>query len=126
MAGVGQNLYGQTTGNINLQNQIGTQMQGNTQAGLDTKYAEWQQQQQFPYQQMSYMSDMIRGAPLSTNSSSMYQAAPSMASQVAGMATAGAGAYGMYKGLSKAKGGTIKSQPKTKAGLANLLIHNMA
>lgn len=126
LGGIGQDLYGQTTGNINLQNQIGTQQQQNVQDVLNTKYADWQQKQNFPYQQMSYLSDMIHGAPMQQQSSSMYQAAPSTASQVAGLGTAAVGAYGMYKGLTKAKGGTIKSKPKTKAGLANLLIHNMA
>jgi hypothetical protein len=44
-----------------------------------------------------------------------------MLSQVAGLGTAAAGAYG----LAKAKGGKIKEQ-KRPAGLAELAIHNMA
>jgi len=75
---------------------------------------------------MSYMSDMIRGLPMAQQGSSMYQAAPSMTSQVAGLGTAAVGAAGMYNAMNRpyAKGGAVNE--KTKAGLAHLLIHNMA
>ena len=57
--------------------------------------------------QMQFMSDMLRGAPLSQTGSSVYQAPPSMLSQVGGL---GAMAYGQYlKAPGSKRGGPVKS-----------------
>jgi hypothetical protein len=66
---------------------------------------------------MGFMSDMIRGLPLAQQSSTMYQAAPSMISQAAGLGTAALGASKLFAG-----GGAVNDRP---AGLADLAIYNM-
>ena len=68
---------------------------------------------------MGFMSDMIRGLPLTQQSATMFQAPPSMLSQAAGLGTAAIGAskLGMFAG-----GGSVNERP---AGLAELAIHNM-
>jgi hypothetical protein len=105
---------------------LGAQQQAQRQKELDVPYQEFLNEQNQPYKQLSYMSDLIRGTPLGMQSSNqVYQAPPSTLSQVAGLGlTAAAGAS-----MLKAKGGTIK-EPKQKkndrpAGLAELALSKM-
>lgn len=122
---LGQNQYAQQTGNINLMNQLGTQQQQQQQNILNQQYQDFLTQKQNPYTQLSFMQNMLAGTPLASNTQQVYSN-PSMLSQVAGLGTAAAGAYG----LAKAKGGKIEvpKEPKQKrpAGLAELALHKMA
>ena len=121
----GQNLYGQTTGNLNLQNQYGTQQQQGVQNLLNVGQQNYTNEMNYPYKQIGFMSDIVRGAPMSGLGSTVYQPQPSTLNQVAGLGTAAAGLYGAYnKAQGSAKGGAIKS--KKPAGLAALLVHGMA
>jgi hypothetical protein len=117
LANIGQTQYGQNVGLLNLQNQFGTQQQGQTQNILNNQYQDFLNYQNYPYKQMGFMSDMIRGLPLTQQSQTMYQAAPSMISQAAGLGTAALGASKLF-----ARGGAVNERP---AGLAELAIHNM-
>ena len=78
------------------------------------------------------MNSMLRGLPLQTQTVQGYQAAPSALSQIAGLGTAGLGAYGLYNSMNRLgsggnKGGLTKDIKKRKpAGLAELAIHKMA
>ena len=116
LAGVGQNLYGQNVGNITLQSQLGTQQQQQNQNVATAQYQDFLAKQNYPQQQMGVMASYIRGTPLSTQSASQYTAAPSTLSQVAGLGTAAAGAYGMYNAMNPQqrppykKGGAIKAK----------------
>lgn len=123
LGNLGASQFGQQTQALGLQGSMGGVQQQQHQNILNQQYQDFLNQKQYPYQQMSYMSDMLRGLPLSQTSTSMYSN-PSMLSQVAGLGTAAAGAYGL-SGIGKAKGGTIKEK-KRPAGLAELAIHNMA
>ena len=121
----GQNLYGQTTNNLGIQNQMGTQQQQQAQNMLNVGYQNYTNEQNYPYKQIGFMSDIVRGAPMSGLGSSVYQQQPSTLNQVAGLGTAAAGLYGAYnKATGSAKGGEIKS--KKPAGLPALLVHSMA
>ena len=124
LGSAGQNLYGQTTGNIAAQNLYGTQQQQQTQNLLNVGQQNYTAEMNYPYKQIGFMSDIVRGAPMSNLGTNVYQAQPSALNQVAGLATAGAGLYGAYNSANKAKGGAIKS--KKPAGLAALLIHGLA
>ena len=124
LGSAGQNLYGQTTGNIAAQNLYGTQQQQQVQNMLNVGQQNYTAEQNYPYKQIGFMSDIVRGAPMSNLGSNVYQQQPSALTQVAGLATAGAGLYGAYNSANKAKGGAIKS--KKPAGLAALLLHGMA
>lgn len=121
----GQNLYGQTTGNLGLQNQYGTQQQQQTQNLLNVGQQNYTNEQNYPYKQVGFMSDIVRGAPMSGLGSNVYQAPPSALGQVATLGAAGMGVYNSFnKPQGSAKGGTIKS--KKPAGLPALLVHGMA
>jgi hypothetical protein len=117
----GQNLYGQTTGNLGIQNQMGTQQQQGLQNLLNVGQQNYTNEMNYPYKQIGFMSDIVRGAPMSGLGSNVYQAPPSTLGQVA---TLGAAGMGLSKSMDKAKGGAIKS--KKPAGLAALLVHGMA
>ena len=114
LANIGQQQFGQVMDINKLQNQYGTQRQAQEQAGLDTKYQDFLNQQRFPYQQLEFMNSMLRGTPMGTVSS-MYQPAPSAVSQLAGLGTA---AYGLSR---MKEGGEVKP-----AGLAELALKKMA
>jgi hypothetical protein len=102
--------YQQNMGINQMQNQYGLQQQAQVQQDLTNKYQDYLNSQNYPYKQMGFMSDMIRGLPLASQSTqSMYpQAAPpSMLGQVAGL---GMGAYGLSQmGAKFAGGGEVKT-----------------
>lgn len=108
---LGQNQYAQNMGINQAQQQVGAIQQAQAQQGLDTGYQDFLKQQNYPYQQLAFMSDMTRGLPLSQSSQAMYSAPPSAASQLGGLGMSALGIYGMSGGFSggKAEGGTIKA-----------------
>jgi hypothetical protein len=81
--------------------------------------------QQYPQQQLAFMSNMLRGLPMQSATTNMYQAAPSNVSQLAGLGMAG---YGLSKMAGAKKGGQPKDFEKSKrpAGLAELALSKMA
>ena len=103
----------------NIGAQQAMQQQALQQKGLDAAYQQYQAQLNYPYQQIGFMSDLLRGLPLTQQSQSMYQN-PSMISQAAGLGTGGMGMYGMYNMMNKADGGQIKESD----GLDTLGIYN--
>lgn len=114
LGNLGAEQYRQQVGTVGLQNQFGGQQQQQVQNILNQNYQDFLGQRQYPYQQLAFMSDMLRGLPLSQQSQQMFQPPPSPLSQIAG---AGLTAYG----LMRAKGGEIPSG----AGLADLAIARM-
>lgn len=116
LADIGQTQYGQNLGLLDVQNRFGTQQQQQMQNQLNTEYQDFLNYQNQPYKQMGFMSDMIRGLPMSQLSSTMYQQPPSMLQQVAGAGITGK-ALGVF-----AEGGTVNDRP---AGLADLAIYRM-
>jgi hypothetical protein len=117
LGSLGQNQFGQQMGINQLQNQYGTQQQQQVQNMLNNQYQDYLGFQNYPYKQLGFMSDMLRGLPLTQQSSTIYSQAPSMVSQVAGLGTAALGASKLF-----AKGGAVDDAP---AGLADLAIYNM-
>lgn len=117
LANIGQTQYGQNMGLLNMQNQFGAQQQTQGQNILNNQYQDYLNAQNYPYKQMGFMSDMIRGLPLTQQSQTMYAPPPSMLQQVAGAGITGK-ALGVF-----AKGGSVDDRP---AGLADLAIYNMA
>lgn len=111
----GQNLYGQTLGNLDVQNKLGSYQQQAGQNAINVNQANYREQQAYPYKQVGFMSDIVRGLPVSQTSSTMFNAPPSMISQLGGL-----GVAAKYSGLfDKAKGGVIR------AGLADLALSRM-
>lgn len=100
----GQQLAAQR-GIIDLQSQVGGQQQGMEQQKINQAIQNYAMQQQYPMQQLSAMSGLLRGLPLQSATTQSYQAAPSAISQISGLGLTGAAAYG----LMKKEGGVIKS-----------------
>jgi hypothetical protein len=90
---LGQTEYGQKMGISQLQSAYGQQQQQQAQRPLDMAYQDFINQQNYPYKQLGFMSDMIRGLPLGQQSTqSVYQAPPSTLQTVGAL---GMGAYGL-------------------------------
>jgi len=90
-----------------LQAGYGAQQQQLEQQGLSQSYQDFQNQQNYPYKQLGFMSDILRGTPTGSSSSmSMYQAPPSMLGQLAGL---GMGASGLKYMGAFADGGEVKT-----------------
>lgn len=121
LADIGQTQYGQNIGLLDVQNRFGAQQQQQMQNQLNTEYQDFLNYQNQPYKQMGFMSDMIRGLPMSQLSSTMYQQPPSMVQQAAGLGITGK-ALGVF-----AKGGAVEDvEYRDKpAGLADLAIYRM-
>lgn len=120
---LGQTQFGQEQAANQAMLSAGTQQQALQQKALDTDYQKYQAQLNYPYQQIGFMSDLLRGLPLTQQSQSMYQN-PSMMSQVAGLGTAGIGAYGMYNMMNKPAGNARGGQIKESDGLDTLGMYN--
>jgi hypothetical protein len=121
LADIGQTQYGQNLGLLDVQNRFGAQQQGQIQNQLNTEYQDFLNAQNYPYKQLGFMSDMLRGLPLTQQSQAMYAAPPSAVSQIAGLggaALTGAKLFG-------AAGGATGDLERRPAGLAELAIHNM-
>jgi hypothetical protein len=117
LADIGQTQYGQNLGLLDVQNRFGAQQQQQAQNALNTEYQDFLNYQNYPYKQLGFMSDMIRGLPLTQQSQTMYAQPPSMIQQAAGLGITGK-ALGVF-----AEGGSVDERP---AGLADLAIYNMA
>jgi len=120
LGNLGQSQYQQGMGINALQAQYGAQQQAQQQRGLDTAYQDFLTQKNYPYQQLSYMSNLVRGTPMGMNTQSqVYQAPPSTMGQLAGL---GMGAYGLSKmaegGLAFGDGGDVSEKMNDPAAMA--------
>jgi len=109
-------------GIIGLQTQAGAQQQALEQQRINQAIQNYALQQQNPQMQLSLMSSLLRGLPLQQATTQTYQAPPSSLSQIAGLGTAGVGAYGLGRaaGIFN-KGGKVKASD----GLAELGLYNV-
>ena len=133
LGNLGNTQYNQNMGINQMQNQLGAQQQQQQQTDLNNQYQDFQSSQNYPYKQLGFMSDILRGAPTTNAGSTMYnyQAPPSLMSQIGGLGATALGAFGASGGFkanggmvgSYAKGGLVKSKPQ---GLVALAIHSMA
>jgi hypothetical protein len=117
LGNLGNTQYQQNMGINALQNQYGLQQQAQMQKDIDTKYQDFLNFQNYPYKQLGFMSDIIRGVPLTQTGSSLYTAPPSTAQNIASL---GLGAAGIAKLGGFAGGGEVKS-----GGLGALALNNL-
>jgi len=120
LGALGQTQFGQETSITDAIARAGALQQAQRQRELDVPYQDYQAQLNYPYKQLGFMSDMFRGLPLSQTSQTMYQAPPSMFSQIAGAGATGLGLYG----LTRKKGGPIKAK-KEGSDLADIRLHKL-
>lgn len=121
---LGQTQFGQQQGAIQTQAGMGQQQQALEQQRLAQQYADFQAQKQYPYTQLAFMSDMLRGLPLAQQAQTMYQAPPTMAQTALGL---GLGAAGLKQaGLFGAKGGSVPDGFEEKSyGLGGIALHQL-
>jgi len=99
---LGQEQYAQEMGITDAMQKFGALQQGQSQQEKDFQYQQFLAQQQYPYQQLSYMSDLLRGVPSTQSAQLTYAQQPNQTAQLLG---AGLGAYGA---LGRKEGGQIK------------------
>ena len=124
LGGLGQTEFGQNMALNQLQAQYGGLQQQQAQNILNQQFQDFQNFQNYPYKQLGFMSDILRGVPLTQTGSTVYQQPPSTVSQIAGLGTAALGAsklFGMKDGGS-VEDVAYRDKP---AGLADLAIYNM-
>jgi hypothetical protein len=108
---LGQTQFGQQQAAMQARAAAGQQQQDLEQQKLGQQYQDFLTQRGYPQQQLSYMSDMLRGLPLSGQTQQQYTAPASM------LATAG-GLGAMYLGAQRAFG-------KKEGGLMGMALDNM-
>jgi hypothetical protein len=120
---LGTQQFGQEKDTIALQSQLGGQQQQLEQAKINQQIQEYQAQQKYPYQQLEFMSNILRGTPMGTVQS-LYGAQPSPLSQLAGAGTALYGASKMMAegGLASAyaEGGSVTDDRNVESILSKL------
>jgi hypothetical protein len=104
-----------------LQAGYGTQQQQQVQNVLGQQYQDFLDQKKFPYQQLEFQSNLLRGTP-SGSTQSIYTAAPSVGSQVAGLGTAALGVSKLMAKGGKVSDAKVKRETKKSAGLAELAL----
>jgi hypothetical protein len=91
---LGTQQLGAQTNILNLQSQAGAQQQAQEQQKINQSIQDYATAQQYPYMQLGVMNSMLRGLPLQSSTTQMYQAQPSTGQQLLGY---GLGALGAYK-----------------------------
>lgn len=111
------NIAGQQTGTeLNIaqaQQAAGAAQQAQQQNIINQQIQNYATAQQYPMMQLSNMSGLLRGLPMQSATTQTYQAAPSSVSTLAGLGTAGLGAYKM---ATAAEGGSTKDIVKMASG----------
>jgi hypothetical protein len=88
LGALGGQEFGQQRETIGLQSQLGAQQQALRQQGLTQAYQDFLNEQNYPYKQLGFMSDMIRGLPLGQQSTKqIYEPPGSMLGQLGGIGT---------------------------------------
>lgn len=105
-----------------LQNMYGAQQQEQAQRPLDIAYQNFINQQNYPYKQLGYMSDLLTGMPMGQQTTkSVYEPAPSGAQTLGAL---GAGAYGLSKMGLFAEGGEVKGYAGGDGSVVRSPMHN--
>ena len=103
LANIGGQQLAAQQGIIGTQAGLGQQAQAQQQNIINQAIQNYANQQQYPLQQLNAYNALIRGYAVPGSTTTQYQAAPSIASQAAGLGLAGVG----LSNLSKRAGGKI-------------------
>lgn len=117
---LGQTQFGQQKDILQGQLSAGAQQRDLEQQRLSQLYQDFLAQRQYPYQQLAFVNDMLRGLPLSQQTQSMYQG-PLTTGQ---MITAGAMGLGAAKQFGLfAEGGEVEEL--RGGGLGAIALHDL-
>lgn len=120
MRELGGTQFSQQEGAMRARAEAGALQQARQQQILDAKYQDFLNQQADQYRKLSFMSDVLRGGPLTQATEQRFQAPPSPFAQVAG---AGMSALALRQ-LARKKGGLAKSY--ANGGLVGLAVDQLA
>ena len=115
LANIGTAQQASDIARMNLQNQLGAEQQAREQRMIDQAIQNYATAREYPFEQLSKYSGLIRGYYTPSETRSTYQAQPSAISQLTG---AGTSAYALSQ-LGKKKGGKIKED---NSGIDEILI----
>ena len=119
LAGIGGQQLAAQQGVLGTQNQMGTQEQQNQQALLNQAMQNYGNQQNYGTTQTANIMNLLRSTP-TTQTQTVYQAAPSAISQIGGLGATALGAYGASGGFkTNAAGGEIKEKKMASGGIAS-------
>jgi len=104
LGGLGSTQFGQQKDVLGLQQAAGAQQQLQDQTKLTQGYEDFLAKQKYPYQQLEFLSNIVRGTPYGSTTT-MYSPGPTGAQNLASI---GMGAYGLSK-LFMADGGSVSS-----------------
>lgn len=110
MGQMGSQAFNQNLGTANANLSAGNALQQQQQGILNSNMQNFYNQQNFPYQQLGFMSGLIRGTPTNNMTSSVYQA-PMNPLQM------GIGAATTLAGIGRKAGGSIRAEDSGIAGL---------
>jgi hypothetical protein len=102
LGNLGNQQLAAQTGILGLQNQIGGQQQGQQQQIINQAIQNYAQAQEAPMTAFNQYNALLRGYAVPGQTTTQYQATPSITSQMAGLGTAGIGALGLYNATSGA------------------------
>jgi len=116
LANIGTQQLAAQQGIISTQAQQGATEQQNQQNIINQAVQNYATAQQYPYMQLGQLNAMLRGLPMQQSSTSMYQAAPSTASQLSGLGIAGLGASSLVNAAGHKRGGLMESKKMAVGG----------
>lgn len=95
LGALGQAQFGQQKDIINALSGAGQQRQSLEQQKLSQDYQDFLTQKQYPYQQLSFIQEMLKGVPQGTTQQ-IYQAPASLPAQIAGLGISGLAASRLF------------------------------
>lgn len=104
LGNLGQQQLAAQTGILGLQQQVGAQQQAQEQSIINQAIQNYAQGREAPLQSLQQFNALLRGYALPGTTTTQYQAAQPISSQIAGLGTAGIGGLALYNALSP-KGG---------------------
>jgi hypothetical protein len=119
LAGIGGQQQQADLARMGFQQQTGKEQQAYQQNIINQAIQDYATAQQYPYMQLSTMSNLLRGLPMQGMTTQQYQAQPSTLQQGIGLLGTGASLYGAF---GRKEGGTIKEYAAgggVKASLEN-------
>jgi hypothetical protein len=96
LGSLGQQQYQQQAGILGAQMGAGAQQQALKQKMLESNYQRFIDEMTYPYKQLEFMSNLLRGTPSSAETRNIYTQGPSTFQQIAGLTGGVGGLFGSF------------------------------
>lgn len=101
LGALGTQQLGAQQGILGTQQQFGAQQQEREQNIINQAIQNYAQSREAPMQALNQFNALLRGYALPGTTTTQYQAAPALGSQIAGLGTAGIAGLGLYNAMNK-------------------------